>query len=242
MRALEGTPAEAALLSPPTLEDIAQALRSSDADLLAYLLPQQENGGGMATGMSVLVDRQGAVRWIPLPRLRAGRGSMTADFLRARQAAENPAGATEAELRGWRKTLDTVCDWAWGAAIGPLLATASARSPAAGPPRIVLIPAGQLGLIPWHAARLSQGGSPPRYACQDAIFSYASSARQFIEASRRRPRPWPQSPVLISDSGWSLPNAALEIAHLYDDALRRRRRLRLGARAPPRARPRHVAS
>jgi hypothetical protein len=219
MRALEGTLEETALLSPPTLADIAAALDRGGADLLAYLLPQQENGGGMDSGMAVLVDRQGAVRWIPLPQLRVRRGSMTDDFQRARRAAENPAGATPAQLREWRTTLDAVCDWAWTAAIGPLLAGVPRRGetpgPASAPPRVVLVPVGTLGLIPWHAARRNQGGSAPRYACQDAVFSYASSARQFIEASRRRPRPWPQSPVLISDSGGSLPDAALEIAYLY---------------------------
>lgn len=221
MRALEGTSAEAVLLSPPTLDEIAAALARSGADLLGYLLPQEGNGAGMATGMAVLVDRQGCVRWIPLPRLRVGNGSMTDDFVRARRAAETTSAETLVALRArWRKTLDTVCDWAWEAAIGPLLKAASAhgdaREAAARPPRVVLIPVGQLGLIPWHAARRNQGGSPPRYACQDAAFSYASSARQFIEASRRQPRPWPQAPMLISDSDHrALPDATLEVAHLY---------------------------
>ncbi len=219
MRALEGTAAEAALLSPPTLDDIAGALAHCGKDLLGYLLPQQERGAGMDTGMAVLVDREGTVSWIPLPRLRAGSGSMIDDFVRARRAAETASAQTQIALRArWRETLDTVCDWAWEAAVGPLLKAASAHRDDAEttPPRVVLIPVGELGLIPWHAARENRGGSSPRYACQDAIFSYASSARDFIEASRRRPRPWRQAPVLISDNDEaSLAGATLEVAHLY---------------------------
>ena len=220
MRALEGTRAEAALLSPPELTDITAALAGTRADVICYLLPREEDGAGMATGMAVLVDRQGVVRWIPLPRLRAGTGSTVGDFVRARQAAEAAPGETRAAMQArWRKTLDTVCGWAWEAAIGPLLKAAfglgEAREATAGPPRVVLIPLGELGLIPWHAARRNQGGTP-RYACQDAIFSYASSARQFIEASRRDVRPWSQVPVLISDNDQkSLPEARLEVAHLH---------------------------
>jgi hypothetical protein len=60
----------------------------------------------------------------------------------------------------------------------------------------VLAPGGELGLIPWHAAR--EPGTR-RYACQHAVFSYASSARQFIDATQCQPRPWGQDPVLISD-------------------------------------------
>ena len=220
MRALEGTPAEAMLLSPPTLDDITAALARSGADLLGYLLPQSAGGAGLASGMAVLVGRRGTVRWIPLPRLRVGTGSMVGDFLQARRAAEAAADATRVTLRAkWRQTLDTVCDWAWEAAIGPLLKAASddgdCRTGGTVPSRVVLIPVGELSLIPWHAARRSQGGSPPRYACQDAIFSYASSARQFIEASHRGVRPWSQAPVLISDGDESLPDAALEVAHLH---------------------------
>jgi hypothetical protein len=218
MRALEGTPAETALLAPPTLADVTAALAAGGADLLCYLLPQQEHGGGMATGLAVLIGKDGTVRWIPLPRLRTGPGSMPDDLLRARRAAER-GDASPGELRAWRETLGRACDWAWQAAIGPLLKAAPGRGkagdPAPGPRRVVLVPVGQLGLVPWHAARHGPDGAPPRYACQDVIFSYSSSARQFIEASRRRPRPWAKAPVLIGDSGTTLPAAALELAYLY---------------------------
>jgi len=78
----------------------------------------------------------------------------------------------------------------------------------------VLVPGGELGLVPWHAARRELDGSP-RFACQDATFCYAPSARQFVETSRRRPRPWALAPVLIGDGDQSLYGAAAEIGYLY---------------------------
>jgi molecular chaperone DnaK (HSP70) len=70
------------------------------------------------------------------------------------------------------------------AAIGPLLGTLPGRLR-----RIVLVPVGELGLVPWHAARC-RSGRGYHYACQDVVFSYAASARQFIDAAGLRPRPW----------------------------------------------------
>lgn len=255
MLALEGTPAETRLLSPPTVADIAAALASGDADTLVYLLPQDDGGHGIA----VLVDRAGIVSWLPLLRLRTGTGTRVGEFVRTRRAAEQAdeaateaAGAItaarsataraaavaacaaaeaayEAARADWLEALDAVCDWAWQAAVGPLLRTLAKRADRSSPPgagdprRIVLVPGGELGLVPWHAARRPVGdsstsGGPPRYdyACQHAVISYASSARQFIDAAGRPVRPWAQEPVLISDAGPSPPPCATaEVAHLH---------------------------
>lgn len=215
MRALEGTAAEAALLSPPALDDITDALARTGADLLCYLLPQEENGAGMATGMAVLVGRAGTVGWIPLPRLRTGAGSMPGRFLQARRDAET-ANASGQTRRAWAATLDATCDWAWDAVVTPLLKAAlgGRRSGESGPPQVVLVPLGELGVIPWHAARRQHAGTL-RYACQDAVFRYASSARQLVEASRGAVRPWSVDPVLISDGDAALPDATREVVHLF---------------------------
>lgn len=226
MLALEGTTAEGRLLSPPTAADIAAALRTGSADALVYLLPQDDTGYGTA----VLIDHAGAVSSLPLFRLRGGPGTPAAEFLRTRREMER--AATQAAFDGaradWLEALDAVCDWAWHAAMGPLLRTVSERvgaSSAAGPGnprRILLVPCGELGFIPWHAARrlisdnlASAGPARHDYACRHAVISYASSARQFIDATRHRFRPWPQAPVLISDADNSLFFAKKEVAHLY---------------------------
>jgi tetratricopeptide (TPR) repeat protein len=214
MRAIEGSAAEARLLSPPSVRQIGAALTECGADALVYLLPRGDDGPGLA----VLVDADCGVRPLLLPGLYAGAGSPADACLRARRAADaaardlaagRPADGGAAEA--WRHALGEQCEWAWRVAIGPVLDAVSARS--RGSRRIVLVPGDRLGLVPWHAARQPAVGGY-RYAAQEAVFSYASSARQFVEAARRQPRPWAQSPVLVSDARTSLYETAMGINYL----------------------------
>ncbi|MGD0602834.1 MAG: CHAT domain-containing protein [Streptosporangiaceae bacterium] len=210
MTAIEGSTAEARLLSPPSAREIGAALTECRADALVYLLPRGEDG----IGLGVLVDPGGGVRRVPLPGLYAGAGSPVEAALRARQRAD-AAGRDHAARKDWQQALGELCDWAWRAAIGPLLSVIPARG--RGPERrVVLVPGGELGLVAWHAARRPDGGGH-RYACQDAIFSYAPSARHFTEAARRRPRQWALDPVLISDSEPSLYATAVGIGYLHTE-------------------------
>jgi hypothetical protein len=214
MRAIEGSAAEARLLSPPSVRQIGAALAECGADALVYLLPRGDDGPGVA----VLLDADCGVRPLLLPGLYAGPGSPADACLRARRAADaaardlaagRPADGGAAEA--WRHALGEQCDWAWRVAIGPVLDAVGARS--RGSRRIVLVPGDSLGLVAWHAARQQAGGGY-RYAAQEAVFSYASSARQFVEAARRQPRPWAQAPVLVSDARTSLYETAMGISYL----------------------------
>ncbi|MGH3155913.1 MAG: CHAT domain-containing protein, partial [Streptosporangiaceae bacterium] len=225
MLAIEQSPAEARLLSPPALTEITAALTATGTDALVYLLPRDDDGAGMA----VVVHQDGTVGRLPLPGLYVGDRSPVREFLRARQAADaaeaaarlaKTADAAEAAAQAavardaWLETLGALSGWAWQAAVGPVLGAIAGRDDGT-QRRIVLMPVGELGLVPWHAAR--RPGSDDRYACQSAVFSYASSARQFVETARHRPRQWPQAPVLISDAGrGSLYVTSAGIAHLCD--------------------------
>jgi tetratricopeptide (TPR) repeat protein len=214
MLAIERSPAEARLLSAPPVSDIAAALTEIGADALVYLLPRDDDGPGVA----MLVDPGGTVRPLRLPGLYTGTRSPVEPFLRARRSVEavGPMPAAVAAREVWLDALGTLCDWAWRAAIGPVLHAVPARGRRS-QRRIVLVPGGELGLVPWHAARRPDGAW---YACQEAVFSYASSARQFVEATRRRPRPWAQAPVLISDSMASAYPTAAGVRYLYDEHYR----------------------
>lgn len=75
-----------------------------------------------------------------------------------------------------------VCDWAWTAAMGSL---ASYR-------RLVLVPRGNLGSVPWHAAR-----HDGRYVCADVAVSYAGSATELVALAPRRSAPVYKRPVLV---------------------------------------------
>jgi CHAT domain-containing protein len=113
--------------------------------------------------------------------------------------------------RDWRDDLDRLCDWAWTAAIGPLLATLD-RWQLGRAPRIVLVPMGDLAAVPWHAARDRDG----THAVEVATFSYAASARLLCQ-NAERPLIAPDAPVLvIGDPTGDLPDALAEATAIRD--------------------------
>jgi hypothetical protein len=164
------------LLSPPTAEELQHALRAQGSDVLAYLLPANEHHGSLA----VLVPAEGDPVVLPLPALgEAGAVKRYQDAYSAWDTAEHPAGP---EYRRWRTELREVCGWAWSAAAGTLLAHATEVG---GPhPRLVLVPLGVLGLVPWHAAYRTIDGRD-RHLVEDAVVSYVPSGRLFCEAVAR---------------------------------------------------------
>ncbi|MDN3353857.1 CHAT domain-containing protein [Actinomadura sp. DC4] len=176
--ALATTPRGLRLTGPPDVSDIAGAVRRTGADALCYLLPRHElPGGSTAPGRALLVTADGGVEDLALPELATGPGGAVAEYAEALAGIADPPGspAGRRQRRRWREALDVVCDWAWPAAIGPLLD----RFPSL--PRLVLVPMGRLGVVPWHAARTPDGD----YAVEKAVLSYAASGRQLVDAAHR---------------------------------------------------------
>lgn len=193
LRALEGTAAEHDLLSPPGVPTIGAALRSRGARALVYL----------TAGEAVVVTEDDDLHHLPLPGLRDRTPVRRFDLVQQERA--RIGGAAE---QPWRAALHDLCGWAWTAAIGPLLDWLGGERP-----RVVLVPTGRLTTVPWHAAREPAQDGRSHHACQDAVFSYAASARQFVEAARRPVRPFAERPVLVRtpDLHWT----RHEIGHLH---------------------------
>ena len=163
----------ARLLQPPSADEIRAALRALDLDALVYLVPADE---GM--GFTVVVPAIGPVTRLLLPQL----GPPPAADLPTGGTGDSPRDMT-AHRR--RDDLGAVCDWAWQAAIGPVLhGYLAARRPR--PVRLVLVPMRQLSAVPWHAARRPAGGRM-RYAVEDAVITYVASARLLCEVAGPRP-------------------------------------------------------
>lgn len=188
------------LVTPPGHREIAGALTRTGADALVYLLPPSDG-----TGIRVLVvpADSGTPREVPLPPLPPQVSDPLDEYEAAQASLLEPMPADGGAASGhavarWRGKLDLVSDWAWNAVVGPLLDKVP-RDPAAGAPRLVLVPVGRLGVIPWHAARraLPDGGGW-RYAIADAVFSYAASGRQLCEVSRRPAAPLTDDPVIVA--------------------------------------------
>jgi hypothetical protein len=217
LQALEGGGAERRLLSAPTPAVIARALRAIGADALVHLVP----GGDGRPGYALTVTDAADVYSTELPDLNVRPGGAVDRYLLARSTAEKYASISRPPLDAtgqqrseyerrikkkarveafWRKQLAVLCDWAGAAAMGRIVSETTFRV-GGRPPRIVLAPAGALGAVPWHAARL--GAPPGRRVCQDAVISFCSTARQFVDAAARTRLPLEGRQVLVVDPGGS---------------------------------------
>jgi hypothetical protein len=166
------------LLEPPSLPEIRAALAALDADALVYLVPGDES----VSGAAVIVPVDGPPAYLALHHLQVdGRAD---DRL-----ADNASAPRDGEVLVGR--LDAQCDWAWRAAIGPLLERYldTRPAPAQRPFRVILVPVGKLAGIPWQAARRPDG----RYAIELAAFSHTASARMLVNSAALPPVP--QGPV-----------------------------------------------
>jgi CHAT domain len=210
LSALHETPAGYQLLSAPRLVELADALRLADADAFVYLIPPDQ-----APGCALLLGADGGLDHVPLPGL--SDTTPLDDYDDAYRAATGGGWTGDARL-AWQQALAALCDWAWDAAIGPVLYRLGQQllsgQPTSRAPRVALIPVGRLGVVPWHAARTTGADDRQRYAVEDAVFSYAASAGQFARASRRQRRPWASAPLLLSNPTHDLAGAELETEEL----------------------------
>ncbi len=208
LEALRGTAAAQRLASPPSVAEIAAALTTVQAVALAYLLPGDEKHDGVI----LLVTADGRVRCLGAEKLRSNPDRLGSSIGTTRDLYPQQA-TTDLRWPG------EVCDWAWEAAIGPVLHD---LGPAEGD-RVILVPVGALAAVPWHAARWSANDGRPRYACDSVVISYAASARQLTDAAARIPLPRHDGIVLATDRDGGLPGALDEVEALkreiYPDAL-----------------------
>ncbi|MFB6519839.1 CHAT domain-containing protein [Streptomyces sp. NPDC056401] len=207
---------DGALFRTPTVDELKAGLAEGDADALVYLLA----GEGGTPGMAVVLgpDMGTGVRALPL--LSGEKSGPLERFLDA-SAANQVRPPVPGAAQTWEDALSELCDWATDAVILPVISGVAERLAAnenrrrvrPGGPRIVLVPCGRLGVVPWHAARLP-AAAPSDYVCQIMVISYAASGRQFLNTVRRGRRAPADAPVLVADPTMSLPYAELEVVAL----------------------------
>jgi tetratricopeptide (TPR) repeat protein len=231
LAALAGSTAEQRLVAPPSCADIASALNATGADALVYLLGAPS--GTLGPGRAVIVRAAATAtaqsppaEQIVLPELRGGQGGPLDRYRRAYAAAQaadslggsgrdssdaaDRAAGRDSAIGKWQRALAQLCEWAWPAVMAPTLRVATGWQ-LARPPRLVLIPVGELSVVPWHAARsLRADGGLARYAVHDAVISYAASGRQLCEVAQRSALTLTESPAVIGDPTGTLPGALLE--------------------------------
>ena len=221
------------LLAAPARAAVAAALVSTGADALIYLLGPAGDRAGCAIIMPAVIRPPGAApQVIMLPALRDSAGGAIDAYAAAQAAllafpARPPGDRQDPAVQRWQAAetlavsqrkhlLEALCAWAWPAVMGPLLDRARQWG-LDHPPRLVLVPAGRLSLVPWHAAcGPANGSGQPRHACAEAVISYAASSRQLIEVSRRPVLSLQASPVIVGDPTLDLPFAGLEALAIWE--------------------------
>ncbi|MEV6843941.1 CHAT domain-containing protein [Actinoplanes sp. NPDC051411] len=211
------------LSAAPEPSEVAAVVRDAAADALVYLLPGRLL---VVTAEGEVVVREverlrldapdlGAFLGDPLggpgspgflggpgsPRFLGGPGSprflggpgSRGDALGGREIGPGPRRPGD--------RVDAVCEWAWSALIEPV------REVLGGPGRVVLVPIGGLGRVPWHAAR-----SGERYAITEFTFSYAVSARH-LRMVLDRPRAGDGPVFLVTGPGLTFAPAEVGILH-----------------------------
>ncbi|MGA5056327.1 CHAT domain-containing protein [Streptomyces pseudogriseolus] len=206
------------LLQPPAPDEIAAALRTLRKDALVYLVPADDDTPGTA----VVVTTSGVVHSVPLPTLTEDAAPLR-EYVHApatntvRLGEPAPDGRDMGPVPGWvsgggrpehpslRKQLDRLCGWAWYAGVRPLLDVFATRTGRA--PRLVFVPMGALGLVPWHAAWELGSDGRRRYALHEAEISYAASARLLCEVAARPKAPHSSAALVVGnptgDLGWA---------------------------------------
>ncbi len=207
------------LLNTPTLSELSDGLDAAGADVLLYLLAGDDEGPGL---MIAVGPRLGAGA-SALPQLADDEDGPLARYVEA-AAARDRDQHDAALARAWEEALEELCDWAFQA-LGPVLGGIEERLAETGdgreeededrPLRVVLVPCGRLGIVPWHAARLPAGAAHERL-CQVAVISYAASGGQFLRTAERAPRDPVAAPVLVADPTMSLGFSDTEVTALRD--------------------------
>ncbi|MGW7751019.1 CHAT domain-containing protein [Streptomyces violaceusniger] len=211
------------LLGAPGIGELREGLRATGTDALVYLVPGQDT----ADGVAVLVPSDGEPTALALPGLGSPGREPLERYLDAgarRSAVSGHGMDAYAEAhRHWEAALEGLCDWAGPAVLAPVLDTLGVRgkdgSPQHNTPvRLVLVPCGNLGAVPWHAARLPgpRAGArrPYTYACEHAVISYAASGGEFLRAARRGRVPAGERVVLVADPSGDLTWAQDEVSAL----------------------------
>ncbi|MFE3145700.1 CHAT domain-containing protein [Streptomyces sp. NPDC059218] len=214
-RALEalGYRRRGGLLGTPTPADLADGVAASGADALVYLVPGEDAEAGVA----IIVAPERGVAMKVLPLLSGAENGPVERYLDATAVRDAAAPDDTAAARSWEESLGALCDWAHDV-LGPVVSALEETLRPGGdraeePLRLVLVPCGRLGIVPWHAAR-GPGATSPDYLCRTTVFSYAASGSQFLRTVRRAPRDPAAAPVLLADPTLGLTYAEVEVLAL----------------------------
>jgi hypothetical protein len=208
---LQREPSASQLFHAPDPTKVAEALRVVGATALVYLVPAGPDHD--STGQMLLLHADGQLT--VGPEAAGGHDDPISRHLGL---------DAECEAEEWTASLEEVCGWAGRKVLKPLMdhlgIPVQDRSASSdGVPRVVLVPGGVLGAVPWAAAALQVGSGNEvtrLRACQSLGISTAASARQLIDVAGRPRLPLTMSPTLICAPQDDLFGAIEEVLTLRD--------------------------
>jgi tetratricopeptide (TPR) repeat protein len=200
---LTGAGVDAGLTETVEVTDVREGLTALGADALVYLVAAAPTHPGLA----VVVTPQRQVDVVELPGLTVDPDGPVRRHARSGVGSRDLEPWEPDEDGPWERRLDDLCQWAWRSAMSDLVNHVR-RWRLARPARIVMVPMGMLGLVPWHAA-YTVDGSTRRYAVADITVSYIPSARMLCEAARHVNRPI-RSVLIVGDPRGDLNFAGIE--------------------------------
>lgn len=117
----------------------------------------------------------------------------------------------------WEGTVDAVTSWLWNSTIDPLLSTLTDVDEA------TFVPAGRLGLLPFHAAWTSDpdAASGRQYVLDRIAFSYAPNARSLLAARQIADGLCVPKSVLVVDDPQPVTAGPVPAADVEADTVRR---------------------
>ncbi|MBW6436463.1 CHAT domain-containing protein [Actinoplanes hulinensis] len=205
-----------ALFDPPEIDEIRDALSELDLDGLVYLVPSSD----VWPGLAVAVPAEGELSYLGLPALKPADSPEVDDYLATMSSRDSAAVG-----RGGNRDLvpdddltdrlDIVRDWAWRAAMGPIIDSVLptwTHVPGHRVPRMALVPMGELALIPWQAA-CRAGGEP---AIRTVAFSQAASARMLLRSAALPPVAPSRLGLIVADPATGAP--AVDLHGARDEA------------------------
>ncbi|WUR86258.1 CHAT domain-containing protein [Streptomyces phaeochromogenes] len=223
--------AASAASGPPPTPVLGATLVRCRADALVYLVPGTDGD----TGAALLLRPGIGVRVVELPGLSTADRGPLEEFVRAGVELRRSRGTDTTDIDAipavrrasgkWQRSLEQLCDWAGGSVMAPVLdalglwqralAESGLRPDGADaspePVRLVLVPCGDLGAVPWQAARLplpredsdngSEGTEVPSTAhlCELAVVTFAASGSELVHGTRRSRLPIAGGQVLVAE-------------------------------------------
>ena len=155
------------LLQAPTIADVTGAATEYP---LIYLAAAES--GGVAIVVEPTTAREPKVIWLDDLSAVAVHEQVIATSGAYQRRTEDP--------ESWKRRIDSLTNWLWVSAIGPILGEVD------GCERLTLVPTGVLGWLPFHAAWTGTAAGTRTYALDRSAITYAPSARMVTSALRRK--------------------------------------------------------